>query len=110
MADVDLPSDEEKDAEPLAEDSATPFDPDSAERPRMMKISEAGLELISSFEGLHLTAYPDPVAIPTIGWGHTKNVQLGQASARTSSQSTRAAPHGHQGRRHDEHLVESSQD
>lgn len=42
--------------------------------------------------------------------GHTKNVQLGQASARTSSQSTRAAPHGHQGRRHDEHLVESSQD
>jgi hypothetical protein len=69
VADVDLPSDEQEDAEPLAEDSATLFDPDSAERPRMMKISEAGLELISSFEGLHLTAYPDPVAIPTIGWG-----------------------------------------
>jgi hypothetical protein len=94
---MDLPSDEEEDAEPLAEDSATPFDPDSAERPRMMKISEAGLELISSFEGLHLTAYPDPVAIPTIGWGHTKNVQLGQASARTSSQSTRAGRMGIKG-------------
>jgi GH24 family phage-related lysozyme (muramidase) len=75
----------------------------------MTKISEAGLELMSSFEGLHLTAYPDPVAIPTIGWGHMKNVQLGQASARMSSQSTRAALHGHQGRRPDEHLVESSQ-
>ena len=44
----------------------------------MMKISEAGLELISSFEGLRLTAYLDPVGIPTIGWGHTKSVHLGQ--------------------------------
>jgi lysozyme len=45
----------------------------------MMKISEAGLELISSFEGLHLRAYLDPVGIPTIGWGHTgKGVHLGQ--------------------------------
>ena len=48
----------------------------------MMKTSEAGLELISSFEGLRLTAYLDPVGIPTIGWGHTKGVQLGQTITR----------------------------
>ena len=68
VADADLPSDEEEDAEPLAEDSATPLDRDSPEQPRMMKISEAGLELISSFEGLHLTACLDPVGILAIGW------------------------------------------
>jgi lysozyme len=43
-----------------------------------MKISEAGLALISSFEGLRLAAYLDPVRIPTIGWGHTgPDVRLG---------------------------------
>jgi lysozyme len=36
-----------------------------------MKISMAGLELISRFEGLRLTAYRDPVGILTIGFGHT---------------------------------------
>jgi len=36
-----------------------------------MKISQAGLDLISRFEGLRLTAYRDPVGILTIGFGHT---------------------------------------
>lgn len=43
-----------------------------------MKISEAGLNLIKQFEGCYLTAYKDPVGIPTIGYGHTKGVKLGQ--------------------------------
>lgn len=43
-----------------------------------MKISETGLKLIKQFEGCHLTAYKDPVGIPTIGYGHTKGVKLGQ--------------------------------
>jgi GH24 family phage-related lysozyme (muramidase) len=36
-----------------------------------MRVSAAGLELISRFEGLRLTAYTDPVGILTIGFGHT---------------------------------------
>ena len=43
-----------------------------------MKISQTGLKLIKEFEGCHLTAYKDPVGIPTIGYGHTKGVKLGQ--------------------------------
>ena len=43
-----------------------------------MKISETGLNLIKQFEGYHLTAYKDPVGIPTIGYGHTRGVKLGQ--------------------------------
>lgn len=43
-----------------------------------MNISEVGLNLIKQFEGCHLTAYKDPIGIPTIGYGHTKNVKLGQ--------------------------------
>ena len=36
-----------------------------------MKISDAGVELIVSFESVRLTAYRDPVGIWTIGAGHT---------------------------------------
>ena len=36
-----------------------------------MKISEAGLSLIKSFEGCVLTAYLDAVGIWTVGYGHT---------------------------------------
>lgn len=39
-----------------------------------MKISDNGINLIKSFEGLELTAYLDVVGIPTIGFGHTKTV------------------------------------
>ena len=35
-------------------------------------------ELIKQFEGLRLRAYLDPAGKPTIGYGHTKNVRLGQ--------------------------------
>ena len=42
-----------------------------------MNIGEAGLELIKEFEGCKLTAYLDSVAVPTIGYGHTKDVSIG---------------------------------
>lgn len=43
-----------------------------------MRISEKGIELIKSFEGLRLEAYLDSVDVPTIGYGHTRGVKLGQ--------------------------------
>lgn len=43
-----------------------------------MKINEAGLKLIKSFEGCKLKAYQDSVGVWTIGWGHTGNVKAGQ--------------------------------
>ncbi len=43
-----------------------------------MKINEKGLSIIKQFEGCRLTAYKDPVGIPTIGYGHTEGVKLGQ--------------------------------
>jgi lysozyme len=42
-----------------------------------MNYSEAGLALTKSFEQLRLTAYPDSKGVPTIGWGHTRGVRLG---------------------------------
>lgn len=43
-----------------------------------MKISQNGLNLIKHYEGLKLSAYKDPAGILTIGYGHTRNVVLGQ--------------------------------
>lgn len=43
-----------------------------------MKISNNGLALIKRYEGCRLTAYRDAVGIPTIGYGHTKGVKMGQ--------------------------------
>lgn len=42
-----------------------------------MKVSGAGIELIKRFEGVRLVAYLDSVGVPTIGYGHTKDVALG---------------------------------
>lgn len=43
-----------------------------------MRISEAGLNLIKSFEALRLKAYmPTIHDVPTIGYGHTRGVQMG---------------------------------
>lgn len=44
-----------------------------------MHISEAGLALIRQFEGLRLRAYLCPAGIPTIGYGSTAGVKLGQS-------------------------------
>lgn len=43
-----------------------------------MKTSKAGIELIKRHEGLRLAAYLCPAGVPTIGYGHTKGVRLGQ--------------------------------
>ena len=43
-----------------------------------MNISERGIALIKSFEGLRLQAYmPTPDDVPTIGYGSTKGVSMG---------------------------------
>lgn len=36
-----------------------------------MQISDAGLEMTKSFEGLRLTAYRDGAGVLTVGYGHT---------------------------------------
>jgi GH24 family phage-related lysozyme (muramidase) len=41
------------------------------------KINQAGLDLIKEFEGLRLDAYICPAGVPTIGYGTTKGVKLG---------------------------------
>lgn len=43
------------------------------------RISEAGLELTRQSEGLRMRAYRDGGGIPTIGYGHTAGVRLGDA-------------------------------
>ncbi|OUP21412.1 hypothetical protein B5F29_02715 [Lachnoclostridium sp. An196] len=43
-----------------------------------MRISENGLNLIKEFEGCRLEAYLDPAGVPTIGYGHTSGVKMGQ--------------------------------
>lgn len=43
-----------------------------------MHISEAGLTLIRQSEGLRLSAYRCPAGIPTIGYGSTAGVRMGQ--------------------------------
>ncbi|WP_334324719.1 lysozyme [Gilliamella apicola] len=40
-----------------------------------MNISQEGIDLIKSFEGLKLEAYKCQAGIWTIGYGHTKNVK-----------------------------------
>lgn len=43
-----------------------------------MKTSNQGKNLIKEAEGLRLDAYRCPAGVPTIGWGHTKGVKMGQ--------------------------------
>lgn len=47
-----------------------------------MITSEAGKNLIKKFEKLELVGYPDPINIPTIGWGTTvidgRKVRVGE--------------------------------
>lgn len=42
-----------------------------------MKTSDLGIALIKSFEGLRLKAYKDIVGVPTIGYGSTHGVTMG---------------------------------
>jgi lysozyme len=42
-------------------------------------INQNGLDLVKYFEGLYTDAYICPAGVPTIGYGHTANVTLGQS-------------------------------
>ncbi|WP_158972654.1 glycoside hydrolase family protein [Paraglaciecola sp. L3A3] len=42
-------------------------------------INQNGLNLVKQFEGLYTDAYICPAGVPTIGYGHTQNVQMGQS-------------------------------
>ncbi|HLO49375.1 MAG TPA: lysozyme [Kamptonema sp.] len=44
----------------------------------MRIINEQGLALIKEFEGCQLEAYLCPAGVPTIGYGHTRSVAIGQ--------------------------------
>ncbi|MEG4149264.1 lysozyme [Microcoleus sp. Pol12B5] len=44
----------------------------------MRCINEQGLALIKEFEGCQLEAYLCPAGVPTIGYGHTFAVEMGQ--------------------------------
>lgn len=42
-----------------------------------MLVSEICIEKLKEFEGLRLEAYLDVAGVPTIGYGHTKGVRMG---------------------------------
>lgn len=49
-------------------------------------INQNGLDLVKSFEGLYTDAYICPAGVPTIGYGHTANVKLGQSITRKEAE------------------------
>lgn len=51
-----------------------------------MELNKATLDLIESFEGLRLNAYKDSVGVPTIGWGHTHGVKMGDSITREQAE------------------------
>jgi lysozyme len=52
-----------------------------------MKISEKGLGLIKYYEQLRLKAYmPTPHDVPTIGYGHTKGVKMGDSCTKEQAE------------------------
>lgn len=51
-----------------------------------MTTSNKGKDLIKEAEGLRLEAYLCPAKVPTIGWGHTKGVKLGQHITREQAE------------------------
>lgn len=42
-------------------------------------VCQAAIDLVKQFEGLYLKAYLCPAGVPTIGWGHTRGVKMGQS-------------------------------
>lgn len=51
-----------------------------------MKINQAGIDLIKSYEGCKLNAYKDAVGIPTIGYGHIKGVKMGDVISQSRAE------------------------
>lgn len=53
----------------------------------MRRVNEAGLALVKEFEALRLQAYmPTPDDVPTIGYGHTKGVKMGDTCTEEEAQ------------------------
>lgn len=50
------------------------------------QVTDRGLRAVENFEGLVLHAYRDQVGVPTIGWGHTAGVQIGQVITREQAE------------------------
>src|SRR4051812_38571664 len=60
-----------------------------------MRTGEHGLALLKGFEKLRLIAYkPTPWDVPTIGYGHTKFVSLGDRCTQTQADAWLAADLG----------------
>jgi GH24 family phage-related lysozyme (muramidase) len=62
---------------PQPQPMPTSIPPASATSKGGKKINQAGLELIKNFEGLKLEAYLCPAKVPTIGYGTTTGVKMG---------------------------------
>lgn len=52
-----------------------------------MRTSQNGINLIKKFEGCRLTAYKCAAGVPTIGYGHTAGVKMGQKITRVQAES-----------------------
>jgi len=52
----------------------------------MYRLSENGRKLIKHYEGKYNKAYLCPAGIPTIGYGHTKGVVLGQVCTKEEAE------------------------
>lgn len=52
-----------------------------------MRISQNGINLIKRYEGCKLVAYKCAAGVPTIGYGHTAGVKMGQKITQTQADS-----------------------
>lgn len=52
-------------------------------------IPQCGIELINSFEKCEFAAYQDQGGIPTLGWGHTKGVKMGDTCSQAQADAWR---------------------
>lgn len=52
-----------------------------------MRTSQNGINLIKQFEGCRLAAYKCAAGVPTIGYGHTAGVKMGQTITQTQAES-----------------------
>lgn len=51
----------------------------------MFVLGANGVALLKEFEGCKLAAYPDEGGVPTIGYGHTAGVKLGDTCSQTQA-------------------------
>ncbi|HYH39940.1 MAG TPA: lysozyme [Azospirillum sp.] len=51
-----------------------------------MPICKAAIDLVKEFEGLYLKAYRCPAGVPSIGWGHTRGVTMGQTTTQAQAE------------------------